>query len=126
MKVCEGKISSRFGNRIHPVTGEKAFHNGVDIAAPLGTPVFCPIDGIAVLVATGEIGGRQIHVVDGSIEYHFLHLSEQLIKQGVRVHKGMLIGEVGSTGRSTGPHLHFAKKVSGQFINPEPYIEFKL
>jgi murein DD-endopeptidase MepM/ murein hydrolase activator NlpD len=126
MKVCAGKISSRYGDRTHPVTGEKdTYHTGVDIAAPVGTPVYSPTDGTAVLVETGPIGGRQIHVRNGTAEYHFLHLSEQLIKRGEHVRRGALIGRVGATGRVTGPHLHYAVKINGQYVNPEPLIEFQ-
>ena len=126
MKVCEGIISSRFDYRTHPVTGKKnTFHSGVDITAPLGTPVYSPVSGIATLVATGPVGGKQVVIIDGTAaEYHFLHLSEQLIRQGAQVIKGALIGRVGATGQTTGPHLHYAKKVGGQYIDPEPFIEF--
>jgi murein DD-endopeptidase MepM/ murein hydrolase activator NlpD len=125
MKVCTGRISSPFGYRTHPVTGEKEkHHNGVDIAAPLGTPVYCPVDGTATLVATGPIEGLQIHVTNGCAEFHFLHLSAFMIKQGDKVTKGMQIAKVGATGRVTGPHLHYAVKEHGKFINPVNMIDF--
>lgn len=125
MKVCEGRISSQFGYRTHPVTGEKdSFHSGVDIAAPVGTPVYSPVAGTAALVAEGPVGGKQIVVRDNSFEFHFLHLSEQIVRQGAPVVKGMLIGRVGNTGRSTGPHLHYAIKMNGQYVNPINLIEF--
>ena len=125
MKVCAGRISSRYGPRTHPISGQKdKFHNGVDIAAPTGTPVYSPVDGTATLVATGPVGGKQIHIRNGAYEYHFLHLSEQLVKHGAQVSKGALIGKVGATGQVTGPHLHYGVKFNGQFINPEPFINF--
>jgi murein DD-endopeptidase MepM/ murein hydrolase activator NlpD len=125
MRVCTGRISSPFGPRKHPVTGEEnTFHTGVDISAPTGTLIYSPVDGTAALVETGPVGGRQIHIRNGSAEYHFLHLSEQLVRQGAPVTKGMLIGRVGATGRTTGPHLHFAVKTSGQYIDPVNLIDF--
>ena len=125
MKVCEGRISSQFGYRTHPVTGQKnSFHSGVDIAAPAGTPVICPVDGTATLVATGPIGGKQVIVRKGDTEYIFLHLSEQCVTEGARVRLSSLIGKVGATGRVTGPHLHFGIRINGQYVNPAPYIEF--
>jgi len=132
MKVCEGRISSHFGNRTHPISGEKdKFHSGVDIAAPVGTPVYSPINGVVTLVDTGPVGGKQIHVTNEVImsptekfrvDYHFLHLSEWLVKRGDKVIRGQKIGKVGATGQVTGPHLHFGMKIDGTYINSEPFI----
>ena len=126
MKVCEGRISSPFGPRKHPVTGvEATHHNGVDIATPTGTPVYTPVAGKVTLAASGPIGGLQIVIrADIITTYHFLHLSEALVKAGDVVYKGTLIAKSGNTGRSTGPHLHFGIKCNGKYINPEPLINF--
>ncbi len=124
MKVCEGSISSRFGNRVHPVTGQRHFHNGVDIATPVGTPVYSPSSGFVTDVSESDIGGKRIVVSDGmGVEYIFLHLSKQLVIQGAPVSKASLIAQVGATGRVTGAHLHFSVKQNGQYIDPTPYIE---
>lgn len=123
MKVCEGSISSRYGYRVHPVTGERnSFHNGVDIAAPIGTPVFSPVDGVITDVSESETGGKRIAVTRMGMEYIFLHLSQQNVNKGSAVQKNTVIGKVGATGRVTGPHLHFSVKAFGQYVDPSPYI----
>lgn len=126
MKVCEGYISSGFGYRTHPVTGEKQkFHNGVDIAAPVGTPVYSPTDGVVTDVSTSDIAGKRIIVRSGAVDYIFLHLSEQLVTQGALVQKRCLLGRVGATGRVTGAHLHYSVKINGAYADPMPYIAIK-
>lgn len=123
MKVCEGYISSRFGYRVHPVTGERnKFHNGVDIAAPIGAHVLSPVDAIVTDVSENSIGGKRVSIRSGNKDYIFLHLSEQCVTKGAPVRKKSLLARVGATGRVTGPHLHYSVRVDGHYVDPEPYI----
>ncbi|WP_339375171.1 M23 family metallopeptidase [Stenomitos frigidus] len=102
-------ISSLFGWRVHPVTGTQRFHSGTDLAAPLGTPVLAAYAGKVAIA--DFLGGYGLAVaVDhnkGTQETIYAHLSEIFVKPGEWVKQGMVIGRVGSTGLSTGPHLHF-------------------
>lgn len=115
MKVCEGTITSRFGKRKDPITNVKSFHNGVDIACPVGTPVNSPGDCIVAQTYTHEVGGKTVILreVATNDRYGFCHLDEILVKSGVLVKKGTTIAKSGNTGRSTGPHLHFSYAVGG-------------
>lgn len=102
-------ISSLFGWRVHPITGEQRVHTGTDIAAPLGTPVLAALTGKVLLA--DFLGGYGMVVAlehgQGSQQTLYAHLSELFVKPGQVVQKGTVIGRVGSTGNSTGPHLHF-------------------
>ncbi|OLT62431.1 M23 family metallopeptidase [Moorena bouillonii] len=102
-------ISSLFGWRIHPISGNRRFHAGTDIAAPLGTPVVAAADG--EVVTADFLGGYGLTVMvrheEGTQESRYAHLSEIFVQPGEWVQKGTVIGRVGSTGNSTGPHLHF-------------------
>lgn len=109
MWPVEGKITSDFGYRIHPVTGALSMHNGIDIAVPTGTPVRSVSSGIAS-VGYDALLGIHIRVKDASFEYLYAHLSAALVKDGDVVEPGQVIGLSGNTGRSTGPHLHFGVK----------------
>jgi murein DD-endopeptidase MepM/ murein hydrolase activator NlpD len=102
-------ITSAFGWRIHPISGQGRMHNGTDIGAPLGTPVLAAYDG--VVSAAQWSGGYGLMVtlqhLDGTQESRYAHLSEVFVESGQEVARGEVIGRVGSTGFSTGPHLHF-------------------
>lgn len=102
-------ITSLFGWRIHPVFGDQRMHTGTDIAAPLGTPVIAALTGKVLLA--DFLGGYGIAVAlehgQGSQQTLYAHLSELFVKPGQVVEKGTVIGRVGTTGNSTGPHLHF-------------------
>ncbi|HIK28207.1 MAG TPA: M23 family metallopeptidase [Oscillatoriaceae cyanobacterium M7585_C2015_266] len=102
-------ITSAFGWRIHPIIGENSFHSGTDLAAPMGTPVLAAYDG---KVKTADyLGGYGLTVIlehdNGTRETLYAHLSDIFVKPGDKVPQGSVIGTVGSTGNSTGPHLHF-------------------
>ncbi len=118
-----GVITDGFGPRKDPFTGRRAFHRGLDIAARRGTPVEAPADGI-VLFAGHEHGyGRVIKLSHGfGYVTVFGHLSKILVHPGEKVHRGEIIGHVGSSGRSTGPHLHYEVHVDGKAVNPLYYI----
>lgn len=137
-KVCEGRISSPFGERVHPVTGVKSFHNGVDISAPIGTPVYTPVNAYVAQVYDHTTGGKTIILKDvqNGDRYGFCHLAEQLVKTGETIPKGSIIAKSGNTGRSTGPHLHFSYSTGGKWIggictgfnyqNPISKMEFSI
>lgn len=103
------RITSAFGWRIHPISGQGRMHNGTDIGAPMGTPVLAAYDG--VVSAAQWSGGYGLMVtlrhLDGTQESRYAHLSEMLVESGQEVARGDIIGRIGSTGFSTGPHLHF-------------------
>jgi len=113
------KITSRYGPRVDPVYGGGGFHRGIDIAAATGTPVVAAADGRVAYA--GWCGGYGIAVFiwhgDG-METRYAHLSGTAVRQGAVVKAGDIIGYVGSTGKSTGPHLHFEVRVGGKAVNP--------
>lgn len=118
-----GIITDGFGPRIDPITRQAAFHDGLDISAAYGTPVKAPADGLVVF-ADREAGyGRVVKVNHG---YGFVtvyaHLDRILVKEGQRVRRGDVIGRVGMSGRTTGPHLHYEVWKDGEKQNPLHYI----
>ncbi len=115
------RFTSPFGMRFHPVLKRKKMHNGVDYAAPRGTPVFAAASG--TIVQAGRKGAAGISVTirhDSGYESLYGHLAHLAVgvKRGKKVSKRDVIGAIGSTGRSTGPHLHFAVKRGGRFVDP--------
>lgn len=116
-----GKITSRFGNRKHPITGVISFHNGIDIAAPTGTPILAPFNGKVINTYTHSTGGLSmiIETDDGYLK-GYAHLKNYAVYKNDRVKRGQKIGEVGSTGAVTGPHLHFTvSDLKATKIDPE-------
>jgi murein DD-endopeptidase MepM/ murein hydrolase activator NlpD len=119
---AHGRISSRFGVRNISVGGN-TFHGGVDIAAPTGTPVLAAQDG--VVVRAGWIGAYGYVVFvdhEGGAQTRYAHLSAMAVTPGARVAQGELLGWVGSTGASTGPHLHFELRFAGRAVDPLGYL----
>jgi len=118
------RLTSTFGMREHPVLGGRRAHKGVDLAAPTGTPVYATADG---QVEKAEwFSGYGLYIAldhGGSMETRYGHMSRLNVAAGQQVRKGELIGYVGSTGRSTGPHLHYEVRVSGEAVNPLPYMQ---
>lgn len=114
----EGRVTSQFGKRRHPITGKDSFHNGVDIAVPEGTPVPAAMAGEVVRVWNSDRGGLSVKVKydDGTVA-GFAHLSDQPIKEG-RFSAGETIAVTGNTGQSTGPHLHYTLTRDGQKVDP--------
>ncbi|RDV80496.1 peptidoglycan DD-metalloendopeptidase family protein [Ammonifex thiophilus] len=115
-------ITSRFGWREDPVKGGPEFHRGIDIAAPAGTPVFATDDGVVESAGWDDGFGLEVVVNHGTYKTQYAHLSAVAVRAGDRVKAGQPVGAVGSTGRSTGPHLHFGVVVNGNFVDPEPYL----
>jgi murein DD-endopeptidase len=114
------RVSSSFNrNRLHPVTGRKAPHNGVDLATPYGTNVMSTGDGVVSRVGNHPYAGRYVDIShSGSYETRYLHLSKVLVKRGERVKRGQIIALSGNSGRTTGPHLHFEFHIGGRPVNP--------
>lgn len=118
-----GEISSEYGNRTNPVTGEYLMHSGVDIAADSGTEIRAAYSGIVSEVGSNSVGGNYISLVhkDGS-ETLYCHCSKIIAEKGAVIRAGETIALVGSTGRSTGPHLHFELTVDGNTVDPLIYL----
>jgi murein DD-endopeptidase MepM/ murein hydrolase activator NlpD len=114
-----GRLSSRFGYRIHPIFHTRKLHTGVDLAAPRGTPIYAAGDGM-VEKAGWASGYGQFTLIKHTNGYEtaYGHQSKIAVKAGTRVRQGQLIGYVGSTGNSTGPHLHFEVRINGRFVDP--------
>lgn len=118
-----GRLSSAYGMRTHPVLGRRKRHKGIDLAAPTGTPVYATADGAIARADRSRTYGLVIYINHGAeMETRYAHLSKLLVADGQQVKKGDLIGYVGSTGRSTGPHLHYEVRVKGLAVNPIPYM----
>ena len=116
-----GRLSSRFGNRVHPIFKSRRMHTGVDFAARTGTPIYASGDGVVEKAQWFSGYGRYVqlkHVNGFETAYGHMSRIADGIKPGVRVRQGQVIGYVGSTGNSTGPHLHFEIKVNGRFVDP--------
>lgn len=117
-------VSSGFGWRRSPFTGRREFHSGIDLAGQRGTPVVSPAAGTVLRVVQDRALGRSVTIDHGNgIETIYGHLQKALVKRGQKVTRGQKIGLLGSSGkRSTGPHLHYAVKVDGKFVNPKAYL----
>ena len=123
MPLEGAQLTSGFGMRTHPVLGGRRAHAGIDLAAPTGTPVYATADGIIGRADWFSSYGLYISINHGaSMETRYAHLSRLAVAAGDNVKKGDLIGYVGSTGRSTGPHLHYEVRVDGLAVNPIPYM----
>jgi murein DD-endopeptidase MepM/ murein hydrolase activator NlpD len=120
----QGRLLSGFAIRTDPFSGEGAFHKGVDIGAPTGTPVHSAADGIVVTAEPVTGGYGRLVVVDhgGGVQTYYAHLSKILVYTGQEVHCGDLVGLVGSSGRTTAPHLHYEVRVGGAPMNPYRYL----
>ncbi len=118
-----GWITSRFGYRRSPFTGQRELHKGLDISAPKGTPIYATAKGIVVNVGRNNGYGKNIVVDHGSgVVTRYAHLSKYAVKKGAKIQRGQLIAYVGNTGRSTGPHLHYEVRLNGVPVNPMRYI----
>ena len=121
--VSEGFVGSGYGMRTDPFTGEMSMHTGVDFAAPVGTPILAAAGGVVVSAETRPDFGNMVEIDHGKgVSTMYAHTSRMLVKSGDFVRKGQKIAEVGTTGRSTGPHLHFEVNVNGVPQNPSKYL----
>ncbi len=119
----QGRITSYFGYRIHPILRKRKYHSGIDIAAPQGTPIYASDSGVVVFSARNGGYGKMIIVDHGSgFSTVYAHCSYLLAGQGQTVTKGQEIAKVGTTGLSTGPHVHFEVRKDGVAVDPMKYL----
>lgn len=119
----KGKVTSGFGYRTHPMGGGRKFHNGIDIAAPHGTSIKAAAAGKVIFAGTKWSLGNVVTIQHTSgYQTLYGHLSKILVKKGERVKQGQVIGREGSTGISTGPHLHFSILRYGKYLDPARYL----
>jgi len=118
------RISTRFGFRIHPITKRKQFHPADDLAADLGTPIYAPASGVVVYAGKKKFYGNFLLIRHGlGFATAYGHLHRIGVKSGEYVKKGDLIALCGSTGRSTGPHLHYELRYLSKWLDPEPFMK---
>jgi murein DD-endopeptidase MepM/ murein hydrolase activator NlpD len=121
----QGRLTGHFGERIDPFSGEGAFHRGVDISSDYGTQVIAPADGVVRAADFVNGYGRTILLEHSNgISTLFGHLSAFAVIDGQSVHRGDVIGYVGQSGRSTGPHLHYEVRIYNTPVNPAKYLRF--
>lgn len=123
MPIPGARITSRFGPRVHPIHGTVRVHTGIDLGSPAGTPIRAAADGVVAFSgARGGYGNTVILDHGKSLATLYAHQSQILVSAGKKVKKGDVIGKVGSTGFSTGPHLHFEVRVAGSPVDPLAYL----
>jgi murein DD-endopeptidase MepM/ murein hydrolase activator NlpD len=119
----EGQVTGSFGERIDPFNGEGAFHSGVDIGSSYGTPIVAPADGVVTFTDLLGGYGKAVMIDHGhGISTRYGHLSGFAVAAGQSVHRGDVIGYVGASGRSTGPHLHYEVRINDTPVNPYKYL----
>ena len=118
------RVSSYYGYRIHPISGANALHNGVDIGAAEGTPIAAGLTGTVITSTYNDSYGNYVAIKDDKgYEIRYAHLSSRSVSAGQHIEKGEEVGKVGSTGNSTGPHLHLELFHNGERLNPIFYFE---
>ena len=119
------RVSSPYGWRIHPVYGDRRFHGGIDLSASSGTPIYATRSGTVTVAKYSSTAGYYVNVDHGDgFMSRYLHMTHYVVSAGQKVSAGQLLGYVGSTGTSTGPHLHFSLYKNGSTVNPADYIKF--
>ncbi|RVT91233.1 M23 family metallopeptidase [Sphingomonas crocodyli] len=122
--LADFTFTSAFGVRRDPFRGGAAMHAGIDLASKTGTPIYATADGMVNRAEWFGGYGNCVEVEHGKgISTRYGHMSKIVAHPGQRVHRGDLIGYVGSTGRSTGPHLHYEVRIDGRAVNPIPFLE---
>ena len=118
-----GWITSGYGPRISPFTGERTLHKGIDVASPIGTPIYAPADGVVIFSGAKAGFGNFIMVAHGyGVVSRYGHNAQNMVQPGQKVKRGDQIATVGMTGRTTGPHLHYEVLVAGRATNPRKFI----
>lgn len=118
------QITSKFGYRIHPLTGTRRLHAGIDIAVPTGSGIYAGADGVVAVATYSSSAGNYVMINHGGgLCTVYMHNSKLLVSAGDKVKRGQKIALSGSTGWSTGPHCHFGVRVNGQYVNPIPYLK---
>lgn len=124
MPVDGVHLSSDYGMRTHPVLGGRRQHKGVDLAGAIGTPIHAAADGTVSRADWFSSYGLFVSLEHGgTLQTRYGHMSRLNVAAGQRVHKGDVIGYIGTTGRSTGPHLHYEVRIAGAAVNPVPYLQ---
>jgi murein DD-endopeptidase MepM/ murein hydrolase activator NlpD len=123
--IAAANFTSGYGVRSDPFRGRAAMHAGIDLAGPIGTPVYATADGIVGRSEYNNGGyGNLVEINHGpGIQTRYGHLSQRIAQPGQRVRRGQLIGLMGSTGRSTGSHLHYEVRIDGRAVNPIPFMQ---
>lgn len=122
--VDDMRLTSSFGYRSDPFRGRRAMHQGIDIPGPVGTPIYATADGF--VGRAGRYGGygNLIELEHGNgVQTRYGHLSTIMVQPGSRVRRGDIIGRMGSTGRSTGSHLHYEVRMDGEAVDPMPFVQ---
>ena len=123
MTPVDGWITSGFGERSSPFTGEPAVHRGIDVAAPSGTPIYAPADGVVVFSGVRNGFGNFVLIAHGyGVVTGYGHNAQNLVSPGQVIHRGDQIATVGKSGRSTGPHLHYEVSINGRTVDPMKFI----
>lgn len=123
MTPVDGWITSGFGQRSSPFTGEPAVHRGIDVAAPSGTPIYAPADGVVVFSGVRNGFGNFVLIAHGyGVVTGYGHNAQNLVSPGQVIHRGDQIATVGKSGRSTGPHLHYEVSINGRTVDPMKFI----
>lgn len=123
LPIKNARITSRFGYRTNPVSGNYGFHTGLDLAAAEGTPIAATFYGRIVETGSSDVWGNYILMEHSEkLQTYYCHLSEIYVEEGAVIRQGETIGLVGSTGWSTGPHLHFEVRINGIRVNPETLL----
>ena len=123
LPIAHGYYSSNYGQRIDPITGRQSFHPGVDLVAPAGTPILAAAGGVVSSVELHHEYGNMVDVDhENGLTSRYAHVSKSMVKVGDVVMKGQTIALVGSTGRTTGPHLHFEVREKGVPLNPNKFL----
>jgi murein DD-endopeptidase MepM/ murein hydrolase activator NlpD len=118
-----GRITAGYGYRVSPFTGQREMHEGLDIAAPFGTPIMATADGIVSFVGPLSSFGNVVFINHGhGLTTFYAHTSSFRVKEGQPVKRGQIVADVGSSGRTTGPHVHYEVQVNGAAVNPLKYI----
>lgn len=120
----QGQVTSKFGVRTSENPIVTPYHSGIDLAANEGTKIQAALDGEVITATTGEAYGKHIMIKKDNLVLVYAHCSKLNVKEGQKIKKGEIIGEVGSTGWATGPHLHFEVRYDGRFVNPADILDF--
>jgi len=126
LPVEGGWYSSNYGWRIDPFTGQRAFHEGIDVMAEVGTPIYAAAGGVVIFAGSHPQYGKMIEIDHGNgLVSRYAHASKLLVKVGDLVVRGVQIARVGKTGRATGSHLHFEVRQHGRSVNPKRFLRLR-
>jgi murein DD-endopeptidase MepM/ murein hydrolase activator NlpD len=119
----DGWITSGFGRRISPFTGQKTWHQGIDVAAPIGSPIYAPADGVVIFSGAKAGFGNFVMIAHGyGVVSRYGHNAQNMVQPGQKIKRGDQIATVGMTGRTTGPHLHYEVLLNGRNVDPKKFI----